>query len=93
MEAGLDCTFYNKVQKKEPNGNRAEELLELRETQQQQWLVQPGGPPSSGLSLPPSSAAAVAATGNSLNLKQDCFMCGAKFDGEKKETDMLYVTP
>ena len=71
VAAGLECTFNNKVQKKGPKGGRAKVLLELRETQQQQRLVQPGGPPSSGLSLSPSSSAVAAAAGSSLSVKQE----------------------
>ncbi|KAF2672940.1 hypothetical protein BT63DRAFT_368375 [Microthyrium microscopicum] len=33
MAAGLECTFYNKAQKKGPKGSRAKVLSEIRETQ------------------------------------------------------------
>jgi hypothetical protein len=33
VSAGLECTFYNKVQKKGPKGSRAKVLSEIRETQ------------------------------------------------------------
>jgi hypothetical protein len=44
VAAGLDCTFYNKVQKKGPKGSRAKVLSEIRETQK---LISPRPPPSS----------------------------------------------
>jgi hypothetical protein len=37
----LECTFYNKVQKKGPKGSRAKVLLEIRETQK---LIYPRPP-------------------------------------------------
>lgn len=42
VAAGLECTFYNKVQKKGPKGSRAKVLLEIRETQK---LIYPRPPP------------------------------------------------
>jgi hypothetical protein len=44
VAAGLECTFYNKVQKKGPKGSRAKVLSEIRETQK---LISPRPPASS----------------------------------------------
>lgn len=45
VSAGLECTFYNKVQKKGPKGSRAKVLSEIRETQK---FISPR-PPSADL--------------------------------------------
>jgi hypothetical protein len=43
VAAGLECTFFNKVQKKGPKGSRAKVLSEIRETQK---LISPRPAPS-----------------------------------------------